>query len=198
VESFRIRELQAQVDAARDQARIAGESDRPRLDLQAWALGQGYGSGTPRPAFEQIGTARAGGVFAGLTFEMPLNGSREAAEKAAARFALEIARHNLDAAVQQVDTEAATWVTRRDSADRRLELAGRTEEASRRQAEAERRRYEVGTAIPLQVQQAEDSLRQARLRVLRARVDRIQAEFGLGALTGELLRRIGAGDLAGE
>ena len=129
---------------------------------------------------------------------MPLNGSREAAEKAAARFALEIARHNLDAAVQQVDTEAATWVTRRDSADRRLELAGRTEEASRRQAEAERRRYEVGTAIPLQVQQAEDSLRQARLRVLRARVDRIQAEFGLGALTGELLRRIGAGDLAGE
>jgi outer membrane protein TolC len=187
IASFRVRELSARVDLARDQARVAGESMRPRLDLQAWVQGEGLGNRSITPAFEQIGRAEAGGAFVGLTFEMPLTDRRRQAQRQEAVLAVQIAEQELLAVLQQVATEAASWVSRRESADRRLELALRTQELAEQQTAAEQRRFEIGTAIALQVQQAEDALRQARLRVVRARVDGVQADLGIDHLTGRLL-----------
>ena len=65
--SYRIRELTVLADISRDQAKIAGEALRPKLDLLAWIQGEGLGNQSMVPAFEQFGKAQAGGAFVGLT-----------------------------------------------------------------------------------------------------------------------------------
>lgn len=194
--SFQLREIEASVEQARVRASVAGESSRPKLDLSVWLQGQGLGNATPAPAFEQIGKAQAGGAFVGLTFEMPVTGSRKATERAAAAVAVQSAEQGLRSALQQVRTEAATLKSRREASDRKLELARRTEERARAQVDAESRRVDAGTSIPLVVQQAEDSWRQARLRVVRAQVDRVQSAVSIDHLTGRLLDRYR--DVAGK
>lgn len=187
--SYGVRESQIQADLAREQARIAGEELRPRLDLQAWVQGEGLGNRAVRPAFEQFGRAEAGGAFVGLTFEMPLTDARRRAQRTQATLAVEAAEATLLAAAQQVRTEVESLVSRRNAADERVALAARTVELAAEQVRATQRRYEIGTAIALEVSQAEDALRQARLRLERARVDRVQADLGIDHVAGRLLER---------
>lgn len=187
--SYRVRELTVLSDLSRDQARIAGEALRPRLDLQAWVQGEGLGNRAVAPAFEQFGKAEAGGAFVGLTFEMPLTDGRRRAQRAQAAMAVEIAEANLLAAAQQVRTEVESLISRLGAADERVTLAQRTVALAEQQVQATRRRYEIGTAIALEVDQAEDALRQARLRLVRARVDRVQADVQIQHATGQLLAR---------
>lgn len=187
--SFEVRELTVQADLARDQARTAGEALRPRLDLQAWVQGEGLGNRSVGPAFEQFGRAEAGGAFVGLTFEMPLTDGRRRAQRVQAALAVEVSEALLLARAQQVRTEAESLVSRRLAADQRVVLATRTVELGEQQVAATRRRYEVGTAIALEVAQSEDVLRQARLRLERARTDRVQADLGIDHVTGRLLER---------
>jgi outer membrane protein TolC len=187
--SYEVRELAVQADLAREQARIAGEALRPRLDLQAWVQGEGLGNRAIGPAFEQFGRAEAGGAFVGLTFEMPLTSGRRQAQRAQAVLAVEASEALLLARAQQVQTEAESLVSRRRAADERVMLAARTVDLAQQQVAATRRRYEVGTAIALEVAQSEDTLRQARLRLERARIDRVQADLGIDHVTGRLLER---------
>ena len=58
--------------------------------------------------------------------------------------------------------------------------------------DAEQARFAAGASTPIQVQEAEDALRQARYRVERARVDLIQAEIELKYYTGQLQREYAA------
>jgi hypothetical protein len=51
----------------------------------------------------------------------------------------------------------------------------------------ERARFELGGSLPIQVQQAEDDLRRAKLRVARARVDLVQEQTIVLHLAGRLL-----------
>jgi outer membrane protein TolC len=69
------------------------------------------------------------------------------------------------------------------------EPGGASERVNTEQAEAERQRLSAGASIAIVVQQAEDSLRQAKLRLERARVDWTQAEIDLAHLSGRLLAR---------
>jgi outer membrane protein TolC len=187
--SYQVRELSARVDVAREEALVAGESLRPRLDIQAWVEGQGLDSGSTAQSMDQAGTARTGGAFVGLTFEMPMTAARRRAQQALAALTAEKAARDLEAGRRQVVAEAAMHASSWRAATQRLELARRTAELAAKQAVAERRRYEVGTAIALQVRQAEDALLQARLRVTRAQVDQVLAELAVAHLTGTLLRR---------
>ena len=78
---------------------------------------------------------------------------------------------------------------RLDVAGERVALARRTADVAEAEQKAAKERLDLGDAIAIEVQRAEDALRQAQLRTTRARVDWVQAKLALEHLTGELLRR---------
>ncbi|MCA9641924.1 MAG: TolC family protein, partial [Myxococcales bacterium] len=105
--------------------------------------------------------------------------------------AVESARSRLRATRQAVRSQVAAAYVTADTARRRVELAEKTVVVATKQVEAQKARYEQGSAILLEVQQAEDSLRSAQLTVQRARVDEVKALISLEHLTGGLLQRYG-------
>lgn len=187
--SPQLRELEAQIALERDRARIAGEQDRQRLDLEGWLQTQGLGNGQVPPALEQAGTFEAFSAHIGLVYELPLTGSRYDSQQAASHAAIEAAEARRDAIVLTIEQEVDLQRERAVTAVGRVALAERTVEAAARQLTAARDRYAEGDGLPLEIERAEDALRRAKQRALRARVDATQADTALQHLTGELLRR---------
>jgi outer membrane protein TolC len=70
-------------------------------------------------------------------------------------------------------------------------LAERSADVANRTAEAQRKRFLTGSALEVEVRQAEDSLRTARLSIERERVNAVKAHVRLAHLTGELLAKWG-------
>lgn len=190
--SYARKQLQAQLAIAKDQLAIAGDPSRPRLDLDAWVQAQGLGNRSVPPAFEQLGKLEAVSAHVGLTFQAPLSDARRDAQVQAARTSTHIAERRLREIELSIRGSVASAIARRRAARERLELSGQTEKVARQQAEAERARFLAGSSIAISVQEAEDALRQARLRVQRARVDLVLADLELAALRGQLLPRYGA------
>ena len=189
--SIELAELEEQVRVAQLRAEIAGDATRPRLDVDGFVESQGVSDEIPNAARRAAG-AQWITAFAGLTFELPLNDSRSRAEREAALLNVRIAQQNLQAARNRIATVARLAIAQRAAAERQLELAQQTLRAAEQSHAAERERFELGTAVPIQVQQAEDELRRARLRVARARVDAAQAEAQVLHLAGSLRTRHGA------
>ena len=76
-----------------------------------------------------------------------------------------------------------------DSAQQRWKLAQQTLGFAAQQVQATKRRYEIGTAIAIEVEQAEDAWRQAKLRVERAKTDLAQADIQIQHISGSLLSK---------
>lgn len=191
-ESLELKRLDAQLAIARDQASIAGEAERPRLDLDAYAQAQGLGNDDVPAALEQFSTFGAFSAHVGLTFELPLSGSRQSAQERAAALGVQSAQEQIRAARLAVDRAAAADVVAAEQARRRVELATTSVKIAEKNVEAQRARYEQGEAIAIEVLQAEDTLRRSRLAVERAKVDLMAASIRLDHLMGELLRRYAA------
>ncbi|UQA63112.1 TolC family protein [Polyangium aurulentum] len=188
-QSPELEELQARLAAAEQRAQVAGDAYRPRLDLEGYVELRGLGSGSPAPAFAQVGTLGAPGAYVGLVFEAPLNGGREQTEVETARVNVQLARNQLDAARSRIRLAAARLVAQVEAAKARRTAAEQTVAIAERQLEAERARFALGASTPIQVQQAEDSVRTARLRVARAKVDQVQAALALEHSVGDLAAR---------
>jgi len=180
--SYARKQLQAQLAIVKDQLRIAGDPLRPRLDLDAYVQAQGL-------AFQQVGQMDAVSAHVGLTFEMPLTDTRRSAQIQAAELAAHVAEKQIEEDEISVRTSVASAIAQRRAARQKLELATQTEKVAKAQAEAERARFLAGSSIAITVQQAEDSYRQAQLRVQRARVDLVLADVALTELRGQLLTR---------
>lgn len=189
-----IREQLASIALAEERATTAGEQLRPRLDLMGWLEANTLGNGEVSPAFSQYGDGEAYSAYVGLVYELPLDDTRKDAQRASAQLDVDIAGQQLLATRDSVKAEILTVAEGISSARMRLDLAERTLEVARRQAEAERERYNLGAGIFVQVREAEESVRQADLRTVRARVDLVQARLELDHLTGKLLEKYG--DLA--
>lgn len=187
--SYTRRQLQAQLAIAKDQLKIAGDPLRPRLDLDAYVQAQGLGNTRVPPAFEQFGRFDAVSAHVGLTFEMPLTDTRRSSQIQAAQLSAHIAEQQIEENELEVRSGVASAIAARRAARDRLTLSSQTEEIAKQQAEAERARFLAGGSIAITVQQAEDSYRQAQLRVQRARVDLVLADMNLAALRGALLAR---------
>jgi outer membrane protein len=187
--SYERKQLQAQLAIVKDQLKIAGDPLRPRLDLDAYVQAQGLGNRSVPPAFEQVGRLDAVSAHVGLTFELPLSDSRRTAQVQAAQFSAHVTEQQLAENELAIRSGVASAIAQRRAARQRLELAGQTEKVARAQAEAERARFLAGGSIAITVQQAEDSYRQAQLRVQRARVDLMLAELSLTEQRGQLLSR---------
>lgn len=187
-----LRAPQAEVERAEDRLRTAGEATRPRLDLAAWVQLQGLGNEAEGPAFTQVGGLDNPGAHVGLVFELPLSGERNDAERAAAKLAVPAARARLEASLQSAATEAQIQRETLARARRQGELAAQTAALAAQSVEAQQKRVASGAGVPLEVREAEDALRRARLAEERARVDAAVADVRLAAATGELLLRWGA------
>jgi outer membrane protein len=187
--SYELRQLETEIAIAQDQAKIAGDPLRPKLDLDAYVQAQGLGNREVPPAFEMYGKMQAVSAHVGLTFQTPITDTRRQAQVQNARLAVHIAEKQLEAARQQLESDVRSALTRREAARRRVELAKETQKIAEKQVEAEQGRFAAGTGLALAVMQAQDSYRQAQLRVQRARVDLIEADISLAHLRGHLLER---------
>jgi outer membrane protein TolC len=172
---------------ARDQRQTAGDEYRARLDASTWVESGGLGAGEMVPALRQAGTLGAVSVYAGLVFQSTLDEKRLRAARARAAHAEALAEANLAATSQQLEASAVQTWQKAEQARALHDAASVTLEVASLQAENERERYRVGANTYLDVQVAEDTLRQARLRVARAAVDQIKARIILDHTTGDLL-----------
>jgi outer membrane protein len=192
--SAELQRLRTQLEVALDQATVAGESERPRLDLDAYLQAQGLGNQEIPPALQQLFGLEAVSARVGLTLELPLTGSRYQATKESAGLAASAARSRLLSSEQQLRASCATEVVRLEQARRRVTLATRTVELATKSVAAQEERYQQGDAILLQVYEAQDTLRRAQLSLERSRVDAVQASLRLDHLTGVLLSTAVGGD----
>jgi outer membrane protein len=165
---------------ARERRQTAGDEYRARLDASTWIETGGLGT---VPA----GTMGSVSFYAGLTLQKTLDEKRLRAARSQAAQAEALAEANLGATVQQL--EATAVVTRQKAEQARAihAAASVTLEVATQQAENERQRFRAGANTYLDVQVAEDTLRQARLRVVRSSVDQIKAQIALDHVTGDLL-----------
>ncbi|HMJ11529.1 MAG TPA: TolC family protein, partial [Polyangiaceae bacterium] len=186
--SVELAELEAQVRVARTRAEVAGEASRPALDLEGYVETTGLSERVPR-AFERAGQMKWTTAHVGMVFELPLDNTRKNAERSSALLSVRIAEQNVKAARDRLAAEAALSTANENAARRRLALAERTLRVATQTYEAERARFELGESIPIQVQEAEEDVRRARLSVARARVDLAQTQTDLQHLTGQLLAR---------
>jgi outer membrane protein TolC len=187
--SYQRKQLQTQLAILKDQLKIAGDPLRPRLDLDAYVQAQGLGNRSVPPAFEQFGRLDAVSAHVGLTFELPLTDTRRSAQIQSALFACHVAEQQIAENELEIRGAVAKAMADLSAARQRLELASKTEKVAGEQAEAEQQRFAAGGSIAVTVQQAEDSHRQAQLRVQRARVDLVLADITLAQLRGQLLTR---------
>jgi len=185
-----IRELNAQLRLAQEQIKVSGDSYRPRLDLDAYLQFAGQGYQEVHPAFEQLVTARATSAHVGITYEMPLDDARRNAERTRDLLAVRVSEQRLLAARQRIQTEVETMLEQERASRVRLQMAETTAGIAEKQVAAVTERYELGAAISVEVQQAEDELRKARMRAVRARIDLVTAEVQRSHATGALLTRL--------
>jgi outer membrane protein len=172
--SPQLAELRAQVEMARRAARVATEPLRPRLDAQAQLGLHGMGYDEVGPAFSQVATFAAFTAMVNVIYETPVEDARLHEEEERARLGVDVAEQRVAEA-------------QRNAARRRIELGNTTVELAQRSVEAERGRLEVGTRTPTALLAAQEELRNAELRVRRARVDLYSTEAALLAFVGHLL-----------
>lgn len=181
-----VREAEAALNLAAIRAEVSADPFRPRLDVQGFA--QVGGLSRAYAGFE--GSDRfAWTAGVNLIFELPLSGSLYRSAAAQASLAVREADLRLSQARLSAETEVDAEWARYESARERVELARRTLEMAEAQLEAEQRKYEIGTSTPIEVLQAEESVRSARLRLARAEVDLRNAESALEHLSGALVTR---------
>lgn len=190
-ESPDVKAQEAQVAVARERAVTAGESERSRLDVEGYVQGESAAYQEVPPVASRFATEPAVSVHVGLVFELPLSGQTRSADRRAAELGVQSAQARLESVRQGVRAQVAAAFVQAEAARRRVELAEKTVTVAAKQLEGQQARYENGSAILLEVQQAEDSLRSAQLSVERARVDSVKSMISLEHLTGRLLTRYG-------
>lgn len=181
-----VREAQASLLTATTRQAPTADPFRPRLDVQGFAevgglssIYAGFGEGEP--------FAWVAGV--NLIFETPLSANRHRAAAAQARLAVQEADRRLEEARLQAASGVDSERARLESAQERVRLSRRTLEVAEAQLAAEERKFEIGTSTPIEVLQAEEAVRAARLRVATAEVDLRSAEASLAHLMGTLVER---------
>jgi outer membrane protein len=190
--SYQLAEQRAQVELAEVRARTAADPLRHRLDVDAYVQTQGLGNKSLSPALEQFAGLGAWSAHVGVTYEAPLDDTRRRTENARAELAVTVARQNLEAVRLRVVADLESAASNSEASRRRLDLARQTRSIAERQLAAETERFRSGGATALEVRVAEDQVRSAQLREVRAGVDLISAHLLAAHLTGRLLTDTGA------
>ena len=187
--SYELKQLQLQLQIAQDQAKIAGDSLRPQLNLQAVVSAQGLGNRQVPPAFEQFGRMEAVSASVGLTFETPVTDTRRSAQVESALIGVHLAEKQIENLRLQLKSNLRSALAQHSAAARRLELALVTEKVAQDQADGVQGKFQAGTALAIEVQKASNDYQGAQLNVRRARVDLVESEIELLHQRGKLLDR---------
>jgi outer membrane protein TolC len=182
-------EIDAQLAQSEEQKKTAGEGDRHRLDVTGWAQMEGLGNQEVPPAFEQFAKFGAFSAYLGLVYQFPLTGSRHSKQQRAASKAYDAAVARRKALEQRIENDLTVLVNRANAASQRATLALRTVATATKQRAAAKERFELGDGVAIEIQRAEDTIRRAKLRAARARVDWVLAMTAIDHLTGRLLNR---------
>ncbi|WP_437618112.1 TolC family protein [Sorangium sp. So ce1151] len=181
--------LRADLDAQRARVGAAEDADQVRLDVfttasvgTLWANDALAGLALPggRPAFSVLG---------GVDVEVPFGGGRASADAARARTQLAAAEARYQARAEAIAAEISALRVSLAAAADQVALAAETARTAGELAEAERQRLQLGIATSSDVVQAEQTLREAELRRLRAAVTELTSRFQLEHATGALLER---------
>ncbi|WP_438003237.1 TolC family protein [Sorangium sp. So ce321] len=181
--------LRADLDATRARVGAAEDADQVRLDVFAtasvgtlWENDALSGLALPggRPAFSVLG---------GVDVELPFGGGRASADAARARTQLAAAEARYQARAEAIAAEISALRVSLEAAADQVALAAETARTAGELAEAERQRLQLGIATSSDVVQAEQTLREAELRRLRAAVTELTSRFQLEHATGALLER---------
>jgi len=187
--SYQLKQAQTSLQISAYDAKIAGDSLRPRLDLSASVSAQGLGNRQLSPAFDQFGRMEAVSAQVALAFETPVTNTRRNAQIESALLAMHIAEKQIENLRQQTRSTIESTIAKRNAAKRRLEFALITQKVSHDEADGVQGKFLSGTALAIQVQQANNDYQAAQLTVQRARVDLVEAELDLLNLRGKLLER---------
>jgi outer membrane protein TolC len=185
-----VREQQAQLEIARLTAQNASDPARARLDLDAYVEAQGLGNDEVSPALSQLGKLDALSAHVGITYEQPLSRRRERALGASARASAGTLQETLEVLRAQLRASVETQIATFRAAEQRIELAERTVALSLAQRDAQSARWKSGSGRALDVVVAEEDVRSAQLRLLRARADLVESHVMLQHMTGRLVTSI--------
>jgi outer membrane protein TolC len=179
--------LRADVERARVQVKSARNSDKPRLDVFAnasvgtlWDQGSDFSLTGGRPTY---------GVIGGVELELPLGGGRYGADAAGAQTDLEAAEARYQAELDAARARVSSLAVNAEAASEQVQLTTQTASAADQLAQAERQRLNLGTTTSRDVVTAEQTLREAELRRLRAVVDQASTRLSLEHTAGMLLDR---------
>ena len=179
--------LRADVERAQVQAKSARNADKPRLDVFAnasvgtlWDQGSNFSLTGGRPTY---------GVIGGLELELPLGGGRYGADAAGAQADLEAAEARYQAELDAARARVSSLAMNVEAASEQVQLTTETASAAGQLAQAERQRLNLGTTTSRDVVSAEQTLREAELRRLRAVVDQASLRLSLEHTAGLLLDR---------
>jgi outer membrane protein len=187
--NYQLKQAEANLEINQYQARIAGDSLRPKLDLTASVSAQGLGNQQVSPAFDQVGHLDAVSAQVGLAFQTPVTNTRRNAEIQEALIAIHIDEKQIESLRQQTRTTINMASAARNAAKRRLEFALITEKVAHDQADGVQGKFTAGTALAIEVQVANNAYQSAQLTVQRARIDLVEAELDLLNDRGKLLER---------
>jgi outer membrane protein TolC len=183
--SPQLQALSAQGRTAAVELEVGENGLLPQLDLSL-AGGPAGSAAEAHAAFEQLVSFSGYALQASLSLELPL-------ARHAARGALVVAHGNargaqLDAAdvTAQLRAAVASALALLETARRRAALLVPSQRAAALDLESERARFEVGRASNFDVLRRQDALAAVQLLLLRAELERLEAEATLDALTGEL------------
>jgi outer membrane protein len=185
--SGELKQLEASLEAATLRARTVADPNRSRLDLDAYVQVQGLGNKEVYPALSQFVGGKAWSAHVGLTYELPIGGRLDAEVRKAAA-GVDAAQKNLLAARARIRAEVETLVLQERTSRTRAELAARTVDIARKAADAQRARMQTGSSTALQVIEADNQVRSAELRALRATADAFEAVIALRRMTGRLVQ----------
>lgn len=189
--------LRLGLDAAKVRVESAIDADQPQLDLfvtgSAGAQFANYSSD-----YTFVGGRPALSLVGGLSLELPLGGGSAPSERARAVVQLNAAQDRYQARVDQIVADVASKRIDATSASSTVALAEKTVEVTKKLAKAESDRFALGTGNAADVVRAEETVREAELRLLRARVSSVTRAYELEHTTGTLLDGVGSAMKSGS
>jgi outer membrane protein TolC len=175
----------ADIEQSKTRVRSARDADQPRVDLfttasvgTLWDDGETFSLSGGRPAFSILG---------GVELTLPLGGGRTPADAALAATELEAAEARYQAQRDALEAELRSRDVELRAAGEQVALTALTHKNATELAAAERQRLLLGTTTSQNVVTAEQTLRAAELRRLRALVSELTSRFQLEHTAGQLL-----------
>ncbi|WP_437604998.1 TolC family protein [Sorangium sp. So ce834] len=181
--------LRADLEAQRARVGAAEDADQVRLDVFTTASVRTPWADDGTSGVSLLGGRPAFTVLGGLDLELPFGGGRASADAARARTQLAAAEARYQTRAEAIAAELTSLRVTLEASDEQVALATETARLAGELAEAERQRLLLGTSTSADVVKAEQTLREAELRKLRAVVTALTSRFQLEHAAGALLDR---------